>query len=58
VRLSAPRAWRIDRVAVDDPANFHLVVSAHRFPPDEIVDIVAAVAPALAQTPQQAASAG
>ena len=90
VRLSAPRAWRIDRVAakhvvshgeaarrvladdrmrrayvehyygrrLDDPANFHLVVSAHRFPPDEIVDIVAAVAPALAQTPQQAASAG
>jgi cytidylate kinase len=90
VRLSAPRAWRIDRVAaehvvshgeasrrvladdrmrrayvehyygrrLDDPAGFHLVVCAHRFPPDEIVDIVAAVAPALAQTPQQAASAG
>ncbi len=90
VRLSAPRAWRIDRVAaehvvshgeasrrvladdrmrrayvehyygrrLDDPANFHLVVCAHRFPPYEIVDIVAAVAPALAQTPQQAASAG
>jgi len=90
VRLSAPRAWRIDRVAakhvvshgeaarrvladdrmrrayvehyygrrLDDPANFHLVVSAHRFPPDEIVDIVAAMASALAQTPQQAASAG
>ena len=90
VRLSAPRAWRIDRVAaarvvshgeaarrvladdrmrrayvehyygrrLDDPANFHLVVAANRFTPDEVADIVVAAVPALSQTRHQAAAAG
>jgi cytidylate kinase len=87
VRLSAPRAWRIDRVAaehvvshgeaarreladdrmrrayvehyygrrLDDPANFHLVIAADRFTPDEVADIVVAAVPA--QTPRRAAGA-
>jgi len=86
VRLSAPRAWRIDRVAadqvvsrgeaarrvladdrmrradverhyrrrLDDPSNFHLVLAADRFTPEEIVDVVAACVPAVSS---EAASA-
>ena len=43
---------------LDDPANFHLVIAANRFPPDEIVDVIAAAAPALDQTRHQATAAG
>ena len=43
---------------LDDPANFRLVIAANRFPPDEIVDVIAAAAPALDQTRHQATAAG
>lgn len=43
---------------LDDPANFHLVVAANRFTPDEVADVVVAAVPALSQTRHQAPPRG